>query len=196
MTIGSVPPRETYACIKDVTFRNIKMILPIKAVYVKTNPGDKGSGIIANILYENFEAHFPIWWGIYIGPQQQKQPDGSGPGCMFYPLGPCETQPRITVQNITLRNMEFEHSLLTPGIIRCNETNPCTGFTFDNVHMNAWYTDTDHGFITENVYGTVIDSYPDPGFLSPASGPAKQSLWKKIPKRSDFKNFFQNLING
>jgi len=69
MTIGSVPPRSSYACIRDVTFRNIKMILPIKAIYVKTNPGDDGDGIIANILYENFECHYPIWWGIYIGPQ-------------------------------------------------------------------------------------------------------------------------------
>jgi polygalacturonase len=68
MTIGSVPPNTNYACIKDVTFRNVTMILPIKAIYVKTNPGDGGSGIIANILYEDFDVYYPIWWGIYIGP--------------------------------------------------------------------------------------------------------------------------------
>lgn len=45
------------------------MKYPIKAIYVKTNPGDKGNGVIANILYENINISYPIWWGIYIGPQ-------------------------------------------------------------------------------------------------------------------------------
>jgi hypothetical protein len=40
---------------------------------------------------------------------------------------------RITVRNITLRNIKSTGGLLPPGIIRCNETNPCTGFVFDNV---------------------------------------------------------------
>ncbi len=66
------------------------------------------------------------------------------------------------MRNITLKNIDVEGSILTPGIIRCNATNPCTDFTFENVHMNAWYNNKDLGFITENVYGTVINSYPDP----------------------------------
>lgn len=84
---------------------------------------------------------------------------------MLYPLTPCDTQPRIDVRNITLRNIELNGSVLTPGIIRCNEANPCTDFTFEHVHLNAWYDKKGKGFITENVYGTVIDSYPDPGFM-------------------------------
>ena len=72
MTIGSVPPNINTACIRDVTFRNISFDTPIKAVYVKTNPGDQGDGYIENILYENLKIDTPIWWGIYIGPQQQK----------------------------------------------------------------------------------------------------------------------------
>ena len=47
----------------------------------------------------------PIWWAIYIGPQQMKEPDGDGPGCMLYPFdkkGTCETQPRVTLKKITL----------------------------------------------------------------------------------------------
>lgn len=67
MTIGSVPPNVNHACIKDVTFRNIKFDYPFKVVYVKTNPG-KGTGEITNILYENITAFMPIWWAIYIGP--------------------------------------------------------------------------------------------------------------------------------
>ena len=55
---------------------NIKMYHPFKAIYVKNNPGETTSmvpgsgGEISNILYDNFEIHRPIWWGIYIGPQQ------------------------------------------------------------------------------------------------------------------------------
>jgi hypothetical protein len=51
MTIGSVPPNSNYACVRNVVFRNITMILPIKAIYVKTNPGENGYGEITNILY-------------------------------------------------------------------------------------------------------------------------------------------------
>lgn len=86
---------------------------------------------------------------------------------MLYPiLSDCPTQPLVTMRNITLKNIDFEGSLLSPGIIRCNETNPCTDFKFENVHMNAWYDSKDIGFISENVYGTVIDSYPDPKFMN------------------------------
>jgi polygalacturonase len=149
MTIGSVPPNINTACIRDVTFRNISFDTPIKAVYVKTNPGDQGDGFIENILYENLKIDTPIWWGIYIGPQQQKQPDGDGPGCMLYPLlQNCQTQPRITVRNITLRNVDSVNGILPPGIIRCNETNPCRDITFDNVKVTGWFTLLNYGYIT------------------------------------------------
>jgi polygalacturonase len=88
MTIGSVPPHIYHACIKDVTFRNVNFTSPLKAIYVKTNPGNAGDGEITNILYENIKMTMPVWWGIYIGPQQQYQPDGDGPGCMLYPILP------------------------------------------------------------------------------------------------------------
>jgi len=69
MSIGSVPPRDTFACVRNVHFRNIVQDYPIKGIYLKTNPGT-GSGIIENIKYENFVMNTPIWWAIYIGPQQ------------------------------------------------------------------------------------------------------------------------------
>ena len=53
MTIGSVPPRDTYACVRNVTFRNIDFEYPLKAIYIKTNPGYNGNGEITKILYEN-----------------------------------------------------------------------------------------------------------------------------------------------
>ena len=120
--------------MRNVTFRNIELTHPIKAIYVKTNPGEVGSGIIENVLYENITYHNALWWGIYIGPQQQRQPGGAGPGCMLYPLvKECETQPRVPIKNLTLRNVHGSGGLLAPGILRCNETKPCEGFSFENV---------------------------------------------------------------
>lgn len=165
MTIGTVPPHEDVTCVRNVVFRNITFIYPFKAVYIKTNPGHEGTGIIENILYENLTIKNPIWWAIYIGPQQQKQPDGGGPGCMVYPiLKDCKTEPRITIRNITLRNIHSQGGVLPPGIIRCNETNPCTDFTFDNVIMDGWFVKSNLGYITENVIGKVINSFPAPKF--------------------------------
>lgn len=87
---------------------------------------------------------------------------------MLYPLFPCTTQPLIDMNNITLKDINVHGSVLTPGIMRCNETNPCHGFVFENVHMDAWYTDKGDkfGWITENVYGKSINSYPNPHFLN------------------------------
>jgi polygalacturonase len=93
--IGSVPPHENVNCVRDVIFRRINFTLPIKAVYVKTNPGTVGSGVISNITYEDIKAVGAVWWAIYIGPQQQKQPDGDGAGCMVRPL--LRSAPRLVL---------------------------------------------------------------------------------------------------
>jgi hypothetical protein len=85
---------------------------------------------------------------------------------MLYPLLPhCETQPRITVRNITLRNIHSRGGYLV-GIVRCNETNPCTDINFENVKHDGFFSDFKYGFITEHVYGSVVDSYPAPNFNS------------------------------
>ena len=89
---------------------------------------------------------------------------------MIYPLDKnCQTQPRIDVRNITLRNIVSKGGLLPPGIIRCNETNPCTGFVFENVNLSGWLIHKDNGFITENVQGVSINSFPDPHFNASTS---------------------------
>ena len=53
--------------MRNVTFRNITFKHPYKAVYVKSNPGTHGDGIIENILYDGLKVEYPLWWGIYIG---------------------------------------------------------------------------------------------------------------------------------
>ena len=133
----------------------------MKAIYIKTNPGT-GTGEITDILYENIKIHNPIWYGIYIGPQQMEEPDGRGPGCMTYPFQKCETQPNIDVRNITLRNVTSEGGILPPGIVRCNASNPCQNINFENVQLSGWWRDLNWTFISEYAHGSVVNSYPDP----------------------------------
>ena len=165
MSIGSIPPSEHHTCVRDWTVRNVNFKYPFKAIYIKTNPGE-GTGEIKNILYENITIDTPIWWGIYIGPQQMKEPDGRGPGCMIYPLNKdCPTQPLIDISNITLRNISSTGGLLPAGIIRCNASNPCTNFTFDNVDVRSQFWDSlGYGYITEYTEGVSTNSFPIPGF--------------------------------
>ena len=68
MSIGSVSPNTNHACVRNITVRNIKFNHPLKAIYIKTNPGDEGDGEIVNITFENIVMDRPVWWGIYIGP--------------------------------------------------------------------------------------------------------------------------------
>lgn len=171
-SIGSVSPHEDYSCVRNVTFSNWTFDTPMKAIYIKTNPGTTSSmkpgsgGEITNITYENMVIRNPIWWGIYIGPQQMLEPDGTGPGCMLYPFTPCETQPLITISDITLRNITSTGGPLTPGVVRCHETNPCKNINFENVNLKSWWSNWGGNFITENVYGNVTDCLPAPTFNS------------------------------
>lgn len=90
MSIGSVPPSRYTNCIRNVTFRNVEYQHPIKvyitasvdpaspctfwltgwflallcgyqAIYIKTDPGTEGDGIISNITYENIYAETALW---------------------------------------------------------------------------------------------------------------------------------------
>ena len=87
MSIGSIGPSTDHNCIKNVIFRNVTMHKPLKGIYVKPNPGDEGDAIVQNITYENIVMTTPIWWAIWIGPQQMHEPGGQLQGCsMLYPL--------------------------------------------------------------------------------------------------------------
>lgn len=107
----------------------------------------------------------PIWWAIYLGPQQQKQPDRGGPGCMLYPFDPrgtCATQPRINITNIKLKDIVVKNSLLFPIVMRCNETNPCKNITYENVQARGWLIGKrKKGYVCEHIVGQRTNSYPE-----------------------------------
>jgi len=76
---------------------------------------------------------------------------------MIYPIEPCETQPRVPIVNVTLRNINIRGGPISflnrwhIGIVRCNETMPCENIVFDNVNVDGWLGEST--YICENVYG-------------------------------------------
>ena len=141
LSVGSVRPSATINCVRNVTFTNITLTSPIKGIHVKPNPGTVGTGVIDDITYENITATDPLWWGIFVNPQQQVQPGGgTNTGCDFlFPLPntTCPTQPRVPVTRLTLRNIYVTGALLSPGLLRCNSTGPCSGWRFENVNVTS-----------------------------------------------------------
>ncbi len=173
MTIGSVPPNNGVNCVKNILFENITFEHPIKALYIKSNPGDSGTGIIDSITYRNIRGRFPLWYPIWIGPQQQKQPGSSGTGCsFFYPIvDECPTQPRVAITNIVLDNVSFVDGVTLPGVLLANATTPYTGFKFNNVTSSGVLEGDfllQQNYICQNVQGTSDKlTKPLPSCLSP-----------------------------
>lgn len=69
LTIGSVPPDINVNCIKNILFEDVTMYNAIKGLYVKSNPGLIGTGIIEGITYRNITVEGSLWYPIWIGPQ-------------------------------------------------------------------------------------------------------------------------------
>ena len=80
---------------------------------------------------------------------------------------PCDTNPLVAFGNITLTDVSVHNAILPPGIIRCDKTSPCTDFRFDNVNADGWWNYLGINYITENVFGTIVDSHPVPAFVTP-----------------------------
>eukprot|EP01065_Artemidia_motanka_P026965 TRINITY_DN32203_c0_g1_i1.p1 TRINITY_DN32203_c0_g1~~TRINITY_DN32203_c0_g1_i1.p1 ORF type:complete len:473 (+),score=173.92 TRINITY_DN32203_c0_g1_i1:56-1420(+) len=141
-SIGSVPPHSPSPnCVRNVTFRNISMPHTGKGIYVKSNPSCSNSGpgakaILADITYEDVNIYKPLWWSIWIGPQQQHEPGSAlGDKCALdYPIDKhCPTQGCADFRNITLRRVNVTEPLLAPGVLLGNASNPMQGIVFEDV---------------------------------------------------------------
>jgi hypothetical protein len=97
---------------------------------------------------------------------------------MFYPFDPkgkCETQPRVNITNVKLKNIQIRNSLLFPIVLRCNETNPCKNIQFENVEARGWLIGKKNkGYVCENVLGSQINSYPKLDCLKDISSESRQ----------------------
>lgn len=172
-SIGSVPPRSDVNCVRDITFRNISMPNTGKGIYIKSNPScsrENASAKIENILFEDITITKPLWWAIWIGPQQQHQPGESlGELCaLAYPIvDQCPTQGCVDFRNITLRNVKIDSPWLSPGVILGNSTNPIQGLVFDNVNViNPSHVPFGAKYKCENVGegSSSVNSSPAPCF--------------------------------
>ena len=132
LSIGSVPSSSKY-CVKDVIFQNIDVVNPLKLIYIKTEDGGLYDAIIKNITYDRINAVNPVLWPIYIGPQQQKEPDGTGEG--FWP----NTNPYVSINNILISNISVSNAKVEAGLFRCNISNPCKNIIFENVLIKGKY---------------------------------------------------------
>jgi hypothetical protein len=171
-TIGSVPPSVDVTCVRNVTFFNITAHYPIKGIYVKPNPGTSGRGIVDRVRYVNYTGYNPLWWSIWVSTQQQAQPHGGADThcSFFYPLPgqSCPTQPLVPVTNLQLTNVLFKDALLSPGVLRCNASGPCTGWVWDNVQsstLSGWPLDGNNYLcaalpdaVFNNVNGRCVNS--------------------------------------
>ena len=149
-------------CIDNVHVARVNFTTPLKAIYIKPNPAKAppATGSITNILYEDVNIADPVWFSIWIGPQQQQQPGSAGTGCSFlFPLPntTCPTDPEVTVANITLRRVRVSNTLMSPGVMLMNATNPGRNVTFDGVVFTNYSTwPVSGGYLCENVLGRAI----------------------------------------
>lgn len=132
LSIGSVPSSSNY-CVKNVIYQNINVVNPLKLIYIKTENGGLYNATIKNITYRKINAVNPVLWPIYIGPQQQKEPDGTGEG--FWP----DTNPYVSINNILISNISVNNAKFQAGLFRCNISNPCRNITFENVLIKGKY---------------------------------------------------------
>ena len=161
-SVGSVPPHAGGAhgaCVSNVTFRNVSMPHTGKGIYVKSNPScgvevDPASGkaapkraLLSTILFEDVAIAEPVWWAVWIGPQQQHEPgEALGAKCaLAYPLvDKCPTQGCATFEDLTLRRVTIHRPLLSPGVLLGNASNPMANLRFEDVFV-TWADDPRSG---------------------------------------------------
>ena len=74
-----------------------------------------------------------MMWPLYLGPQQQTEPDGKGSGLWADP------EPRVDVKDVSFIDVKA-HSGSWPAaaaVVRCSRSNPCRGLRFEDVSLDA-----------------------------------------------------------
>jgi len=176
-SIGSVTPQSSHAAVRNVTWRNITMPKTLKGIYIKSDPGCVADGSktaeITGILYEDIDIIEPLWWAIFIGPQQQQEFGTSlGDKCsLFYKLIPnqkCETSGCVSFNDITLRRVTVYNPALAPGMILGNDTFASfQNITFDHVvvlNPGTYPFDLKGKYLCTHTHSQISSSssYPEP----------------------------------
>jgi len=155
LSVGSVGPKRGGECVRGVVFRNCTVTAPFKLVYIKTGthePDTEAWGIVENVTYAHINASAPWFWPVYVGPQQQSEPDGTGQGWWPAP------DPRVTVRDIYLKHIHVTRNRFRAGVLRCDpSTNPCGPIHFKDVTVVGGFG----GYYCDGVFGSV-DSSSEP----------------------------------
>lgn len=154
LSIGSVSSSKKN-CVRNIIFQNITAKQPLKLIYIKTGSVDDASepeALIENINYLNIKADNSVLYPIYIGPQQQKEPDGSGDG--FWP----SINPYVSIKNISIINLYVNNSYSYPGVIRCDLNNPCSNLLFVNITITKELLNTRDKYIC-STQGSIQGNY-------------------------------------
>ena len=157
-SVGSVPPHDNVNCVRNSKFMDVRFHDALKGIYVKPNPGTGGRGVIDNITYENIHGTNTVWWPVWVSTQQQHQPGGSSTGCSFlFPAkGTCETDPFVPVTNLHFKNVTLLDGLFSEGVMRCNASGPCTGWTFEDVTVTSvTHWPVKNGFLCDSIYNST-----------------------------------------
>lgn len=157
LSIGSVSSYKNN-CIRNILFENISAHQALKFIYIKTGGFDNATdieGTIENVIYRNMTANGTILWAIYIGGQQQQEPDGTGGGFFPIPIA----NPYVSIRNITLENIHIINSNYYAGVIMCNISNPCEGINIVNVSViQRQFFKNKGGYICSD-WGSIYGSF-------------------------------------
>ncbi|KAL1524215.1 hypothetical protein AB1Y20_019123 [Prymnesium parvum] len=137
LTVGAVRPSVDHNCIRNVTFRRVKMHHTFKGIYMKSQYNDdpKATAEITNILYDRVEMDSPTQVPIWIGPAQEA--DSAHACSLFWPELPfsqCPPPPSsLHWTNITLRDVNIRSPKESPGVVYGNPDQPMKNVVFENV---------------------------------------------------------------
>lgn len=106
--------------------------------------------------------YFCMEWPLFLGTQQQLEPDGSGSGIW------AQTEPRVAVSGVTFSDVKAHGGTwpMSAAVVRCNASKPCADLVFDDVVIDADVFATGRKYVCDgpdDAAGAVGDGNdPDP----------------------------------
>ncbi|KAI1767699.1 glycoside hydrolase family 28 protein [Hypoxylon sp. FL1150] len=152
-TIGSLGnPSNVADYVKDVTFDNITCTHSSNAAWIKTY---SGTGYVKNITFSNIVAE-NVNQPIYVTP------------CIYTGQG-CDSS-RIPISDVRWINVTGTSRYNIASAIHCSASNPCTGFSFENVNITTLAGSTAPKYLCSNINDQANTGIPCTG-TCPANWP-------------------------
>ncbi|KAI1138830.1 glycoside hydrolase family 28 protein [Hypoxylon sp. FL0543] len=152
--IGSLGnnPNNAPDYVQDVTFDNITCTHSSNAAWIKTY---SGSGRVRNVTFSNIRAE-DVNQPIYVT------------SCI-YTARACD-QSRLPIQDVRWTNVSGTSRYNVAAAIHCSASSPCSGFEFDNVHIEPLDGRSEPKYLCSNIDGQAESGIPCTG-TCPADWP-------------------------